>query len=249
MKISELVERTKVARETIHYYIREGVLSKPRKKGKNTADYDESYVDQIRIIKGLQDNYYLPLSVIKKVLGKQKKKSVLEQNSFWIQSEYFQPIELLLSDVIEGEELFRKETELDLKWLSKMEEWGVINYQDQSGTRVYSRDDVMIGKLITNMGKTGFGKKHGYNPEELRNIVDFFRSSVDKWLYRYLEPNLETVASDDFTASGGQFTEMMSLLFYHIFRRIVREEFSKFLQGVAEADDETRQTGDQAQKE
>lgn len=238
MKISELVERTKVARETIHYYIREGVLAKPRKKGKNTADYDESYVDQIRIIKGLQDNYYLPLSVIKKILKKQKKKSVMDQNLFWVQSEYFQPIELLLSEVVEGGDAFTEETGLDQKWLSYMEDWGVINYQDQSGTKVYSRDDVMIGKLITDMGRTGFGPKSGYNPEELKNVVDFFRKSVGEWIAEYIEPSLETAASDDFTASGGQFSEMMSLLFYHIFRRIIREEFSKFLQGLAEADEE-----------
>jgi len=234
MKISELVERTKVARETIHYYIREGVLAKPRKKGKNTADYDESYVDQICIIKGLQDNYYLPLAVIKKILKKQKKKSVMEQSSFWIQSEYFKPIEQLLSDVVEGQENFTKETELDQKWLSKMEEWGVINYQNHNDTKVYSRDDVMIGKLITDMGKTGFGPKDGYDPEELKNVVSFFRNSVGDWIKKYIEPNLETASSEDFTANGAQFTEMMSLLFYHIFRRIVREEFSKFLQDLVE---------------
>ncbi len=237
MKISELVERTKVARETIHYYIREGVLGKPRKKGKNTADYDESYVDQIRIIKGLQDNYYLPLSVIKKILKKQKKKSVMEQSSFWIQSEYFRPIEQLLSDVVEGSDRFTEETELDQKWLLKMEEWGVINYQQHNGLKVYSRDDVVIGKLITDMGKSGFGPKEGYDPEELKNVVDFFRTSVNDWIKRYIEPNIETVASDDFTSKGGQFTEMMSLFFYHIFRRIVREEFSKFLQDIVEDDE------------
>jgi DNA-binding transcriptional MerR regulator len=51
MKISELVKITDVSKETIHYYIREGVLRKPRKTGKNTADYNETHVDQIRTIK------------------------------------------------------------------------------------------------------------------------------------------------------------------------------------------------------
>ncbi len=69
MKISELVKITGVSKETIHYYIREGVLQKSRKTGKNTADYNESHVDQIRTIKALRDNYFLPIPVIKKLIN------------------------------------------------------------------------------------------------------------------------------------------------------------------------------------
>ncbi|MBU1168887.1 MAG: MerR family transcriptional regulator [Proteobacteria bacterium] len=233
MKISELVSRTNVARETIHYYIREGVLAKPRKKGKNTADYDEGYIDQIRIIKGLQDNYYLPLSVIKKILKSQKKKSVLDQSTLWIHSEYSRPIDQLLSEVVEGREKFIELTGLDGRWVDQMESWGVLASQVRNGVKIYSRDDVVIGKLISDMGTSGFGSKEGYDPEELRRFVDFFRSVAKDWMIRYIEPSLEMATSEDFTAKGGQFTEMMSLFFYHAFRRIVREEFAKFLKNIA----------------
>ena len=73
MKIRDLVERTRVSKETVHYYIREGLLPKPRKRGRNIADYDESYVERIRMIKELQDNYFLPLSLIKNILKLRKK--------------------------------------------------------------------------------------------------------------------------------------------------------------------------------
>ena len=52
-------------------------------------------------------------------------------------------------------------------------------------------------------------------------------------MVRYIEPSLETATSDQFTAKGGEFTEMMSLFFYHAFRRIVREEFAHFLEKIA----------------
>ena len=73
MKISKLVQRTRVSKETVHYYIREGLLPKPRKRGRNIADYDEGYVERIRLIKELQDRYFLPLAVIKNILKHQKK--------------------------------------------------------------------------------------------------------------------------------------------------------------------------------
>ncbi|MDP6683614.1 MAG: hypothetical protein QF876_11600 [Desulfobacterales bacterium] len=33
------------------------------------------------------------------------------------------------------------------KWLSKAEEWSVINGEEQNGTVVYSPDDVTIGRV------------------------------------------------------------------------------------------------------
>lgn len=60
--------RTQVSKETVHYYIREGLLPRPPKRGRNIADYNDSYIERIRLIKELQDNYFLPLSVIKKIM-------------------------------------------------------------------------------------------------------------------------------------------------------------------------------------
>jgi len=68
MKISELSRRTNVPKETIHYYVREGFIPRPRKKGKNVSDYDESFVERILLIKQIQDHFFLPLSLIKKII-------------------------------------------------------------------------------------------------------------------------------------------------------------------------------------
>jgi hypothetical protein len=170
--------------------------------------------------------------VIKKIMKSQKKKSVMDQSSFWIQSEYFRPIDQLLSDVVEGMENFVKITGLDAKWVEQMEVWGVIASQERNGTKIYSQDDVVIGKLIMDMGRSGFGPNEGYDPEELRRFVDFFRQTARNWMVRHIEPTLEQATSENFTAKGGQFTEMMSLFFYYAFRRIVREEFGSFLKDI-----------------
>jgi DNA-binding transcriptional MerR regulator len=112
LKIRDLVERTGVSRETVHYYIREGLLPKPRKRGRNIADYDDSYVERIRMIKELQDNYFLPLAVIKNIL-KNRKKSPEGQSFLSLRREYFRPVDQLLPGEIAGEEAFRKATGLE----------------------------------------------------------------------------------------------------------------------------------------
>ncbi|HEV8320226.1 MAG TPA: MerR family transcriptional regulator [Myxococcota bacterium] len=68
MRIAELSRRTGVSRETIHFYLREGLIPRPRKTGRNMAYYDQAHVEHIQVIKRLQNEKYLPLSVIKRVL-------------------------------------------------------------------------------------------------------------------------------------------------------------------------------------
>ena len=68
MRMAELSRRSGVSRETIHFYLREGLLPPPRKVGRNMAWYDDSHVETLALIKRLQHEKFLPLSVIKKVL-------------------------------------------------------------------------------------------------------------------------------------------------------------------------------------
>ena len=232
MKISELAECTGVRKETIHYYIREGVLRKPRKTRKNVADYNESYVDQIRIIKGLQDNYFLPLSVIKKIIKQHKKQSLSEQSSFQFASEYFRPLDRLFTNEVTGRELFRKATGLSRKWLATMEEWNVITAEERNGQPVYSQDDVILGKLLVDMDRIGFGPKDGYDPEDVRGISDFVREYVVNSQKGYYKSNLERLTSKELTEKGSKFTEIMSLFFYHLYRKVVREEYRRLLKSV-----------------
>jgi DNA-binding transcriptional MerR regulator len=68
MKMRELEERSGVGRETIRFYIREGLLPEPQRHARNVADYSEAHVEQLRTIKKLQEERFLPLDVIKRVL-------------------------------------------------------------------------------------------------------------------------------------------------------------------------------------
>lgn len=232
MKISELAERTGVAKQTIHYYIREGVLRKPRKTGKNTADYNEGYGEQIKIIKALQDNYFLPLSVIKKILKQQRKLSRSEKSAFSLLSDYFRPLDRLLTTEIMGREAFRKVTGIGKKYLDMYEKWDVIAPEERDGDLVYSQDDVIIGKLIVNMDQLGFGPKDGTDPEDLRRIADFVREYVIDTQKAYYEPQMKPLSSEDFLDRGSKFTEVMSLFFYHVYRKLFRENYTRLLKAI-----------------
>jgi DNA-binding transcriptional MerR regulator len=68
LRMRELERATEVGRETIRYYIREGLLPEPERRGRNVALYPESFVERVGLIKELQRTRFLPLQVIKAVL-------------------------------------------------------------------------------------------------------------------------------------------------------------------------------------
>jgi DNA-binding transcriptional MerR regulator len=65
MRMAELARRSGIARETIHYYLREGLLPPPERKGKTSAFYDDSHLERLRLIRRLRDEKYLPVAVIR----------------------------------------------------------------------------------------------------------------------------------------------------------------------------------------
>ncbi|MDA8404803.1 MAG: MerR family transcriptional regulator [Desulfobacteraceae bacterium] len=228
MKIRELIEKTGVSKETVHYYIREGVLQKPRKTGKNTADYSQSHVDQIRTIKSLRDNYFLPIPVIKKLIKKQKTRSRSENFSFQFLIENFRPLDQLIFSEISGRQAFMNATGLSERWLSQMIEWEIIAAGKREKEDFFSQDDVIIGKLIADMDRIGIGPRDGFNPEELKNFTSVLRAFVAKNLEHYMQAGWDKMSQEELVKKGSQSTELMSLFFYHIYRKLVREEYRRY---------------------
>jgi DNA-binding transcriptional MerR regulator len=224
MKIGELVKRTGVPKETIHFYIREGLLRRPRKSASNLAVYNESHLERILLVKELRENYYLPIPEIKKVIKTIRKQSPSEQAVSQFHHKYFRPLDRLLVREIRGEEAFCEATGLGPKWLARMQDWGIITACRRDGEPVYSLDDVIIGRLIVDMDRLGFGPKDGYNPEDLRQVADFIRDYVASGRNRYLAANLKKLAGDDIVEPSSPITEVMSLFFYHMYRKLVREQ-------------------------
>ncbi len=222
LKIRDLVKHTGVSKETVHFYIREGLLPKPRKQGRNIAEYDDGYVERIRLIKELQDHYFLPIAVIKNIF-KNQKKSPEVQSFLDLRREYFRPVDQFLPNEISGEEPFLKETGLGKKWLAKMEEWKIITPEVCSGQKVYSQDDITLGKLIVEMGYIGLGIRDGFDPEALKRYRDKFWEIVVMSHQYYVEATLGKLSPEEFSKKIIQGREIMSVFFYHLYRKLARE--------------------------
>ena len=66
LKISDLEKISGIGRSTIHYYLREGLLSPPRRTGRTMAYYHAGHVEELRRIRELQEEGY-PLAIIREM--------------------------------------------------------------------------------------------------------------------------------------------------------------------------------------
>jgi len=79
--MKDLERATGVGREAIRFYIREGLLPEPERPGRNVAFYDAAFVERILLIKRLQSERFLPLSVIKGIVGDERPLSETESRA------------------------------------------------------------------------------------------------------------------------------------------------------------------------
>src|SRR5207244_9185725 len=70
LKMRELAAASGVSAGTIKHYLREGLLPEPVRTSRNMAYYPPEFVERIRLIKQLQEERFMPLKVIKRMIDR-----------------------------------------------------------------------------------------------------------------------------------------------------------------------------------
>jgi len=174
-KMAELVRRTGLKKETIHFYINNGLLPKPRKTERNVAYYDESYVERIRLIKELQLKYFLPLRVIKEILP---------QTNARMSTAEMDLLRVGVSGLIQLQGLRRTYEALTLEELSartglpkdeilEMERCEMISSaQGQDDRKVYQENDIKVVEAFAGIRKGGLTRELGFTVDQFRMQSD-----------------------------------------------------------------------------
>ena len=78
LKMSELAERSGVSAGTIKHYLREGLLGEGDeivRTSRNMAYYPPDYVERIQLIKRLQEDRFMPLRVIRRMVASEPERA------------------------------------------------------------------------------------------------------------------------------------------------------------------------------
>ncbi len=177
--MQDLERATGVGRETIRFYIREGLLPQPDRPSRNIAWYDEQFIERVALIKELQHKRFLPLQVIKTIVGtdaapsRDEIKALLELDGrlFPAMAGAEMPPERV-TDVAHRTGL--KATEI--RQLADAE---LIEIATRSGDQWLDDTAIRIVELWAKARMAGFSSELGFGPENMRLYVDFVR-----WLAR-----------------------------------------------------------------
>ena len=176
LKMKDLERATGVGRETIRFYIREGLLPEPERPGRNVAWYDESFIERIAVVKELQRKRYLPLHAIKALIDVETPPSLAEAEALRAIDGTLYPgaraAAARVSDVA-------KRTGLSAGEIRRLEEVGAIEIVTRRGAQWIEGDGVRFVEGWAALRRAGYADALGFGPDKLRVYVDFVR-----WLAR-----------------------------------------------------------------
>jgi DNA-binding transcriptional MerR regulator len=154
LKMSQLAEASGVSSGTIKHYLREGLLPEPVKTSRNMAYYPSDFVERIRLIKQLQEERFMPLKVIKRMLDDDP-----ERTRALIELE-----DRVIERAMAGEEArvsaaeLRKRFDIPKDVLDKLAELEVLT----PNSRGYSNSDVKIVEAIVRFRAGGYDERIGF---------------------------------------------------------------------------------------
>ena len=164
--MKDLIVSTGLSRETIHFYISQGLVPAGRKTSRTTSDYTEEHVKRLLWIRRLREEQFLPLWAVKALLGVEP-----DENLTGSQRRFLQRVRTALAESLnELEELPLASVEkgpLTKEDLKVLEENRLIEIKQVGRQAIVSTDDAEIIELFARLREAGFTRERGYTGAEM----------------------------------------------------------------------------------
>ena len=203
LKMSELSERSGVSAGTIKHYLREGLLGSEAdviRTSRNMAYYPPQFVQRIQLIKRLQEERFMPLRVIRDVIGDSPERAerLIELEDRIVERAIAagQTERVSLARV-------RQTYRMPQNVLDRLEEIGVLT----PGSRGYDADDVAIIEAISRFRAGGYEESIGFTVYDTIRYRDALEPLVDEEVRVLLDRLAGTVEEDravEIISSGAQ---------------------------------------------
>lgn len=180
LKMKDLERATGVGREAIRYYIREGLLPEPERPERNVAWYDASFVERILLIKRLQSERFLPLSVIKGIVGDARGLSDHESRALGALDGHIVPAgERARPHQPETLARLAKRVALPAKEIREMAALGAVEIVVRDGKQCLEGSSIAIVEAWAAVRAAGFTEEIGFTVQDVAIYVEMV-----EWLAR-----------------------------------------------------------------
>jgi DNA-binding transcriptional MerR regulator len=184
LKMSQLAEASGVSAGTIKHYLREGLLPEPVRTSRNMAYYPPEFVERIRLIKQLQEERFMPLRLIKRMLDDDpaRTRALVELE------------DRIIDNAVAGEERRISKSELERRYdmprevIDRLAELGVLT----PSSKGYSPSDVKIVEAISRFRAGGYDERIGFTVYDTLR----YKSALEELVKEEVDVLLERLAGE-----------------------------------------------------
>jgi DNA-binding transcriptional MerR regulator len=203
LKMSELAERSGVSAGTIKHYLREGLLGGDEsivRTSRNMAWYRPELVERVKLIKRLQEERFMPLKLIRGVLGSdpERARALIELEDRILEH---------ATAAQEGERISaaeaRRRFDVPRNVLDRLAELDVLS----PTSRGYDADDVAIIKAISRFRAGGYDEALGFTVYDTLRYRETLQPLVEEEVRTLLERlagEVEPERAVEIVASGAE---------------------------------------------
>lgn len=213
MRMRDLEKASGVGRETIRFYIREGLLPEPVKASRNSAIYADEHLTRLLAIRRLRDDRFLPLGVIRVLLDN-------PPEAGWDSPDILPHVDRLLRARLDGtgerEQLadVLAEAVADDGRQSDLVETGLVH---PAADGSISAREARIVRILNDLWRLGFTREAGYGDEGLKRYTETLRWLADAQVREFFSRTGRQVSEEkaaDMAESGiGLLTALMGEIF------------------------------------
>jgi DNA-binding transcriptional MerR regulator len=167
LRMRDLVRESGLPRETIHFYMQQGLLPRPVKTGRNTALYSPSHLERLRRIRELQERQFLPLKAIRAILDETAEEEFTPE-----QEDLVRRVRATLEGWAEAQQrptvpvadfVPRRVTRAELRELLRA---GLVQVHGPVVSGAVTEDDAVILECWAQFKEVGLGPERGVSPTE-----------------------------------------------------------------------------------
>ncbi len=207
LRMKDLCQLSGLERQTIHFYIQEGLLPEGKKTGRNMAYYSPEHLERLRLIKQLQEERFLPLRAIRAVLGgkagagfsREQRKLLAEVKARLLRAPRGRAlVSASATDFVDVDEAARAHG-VSRADVVEMIELGLLSAESRDGGYRVRRDDTWLVTAWADLARAGLSRERGFSPRDLllvdEAVSELFAKERELFLERLLGLAPDEIAS------------------------------------------------------
>lgn len=214
LTISEVAERSGVPIATIKFYIREGLLPRPRTAGRTVGRYDGMFVARLEVIRELRNRWHLSLREIAELLKAVGPQATLNEIELTLASRdrLDEAIDPTNAEPPISEQRLQERSGLPIEDIKDLTRHGLLTPIKVDGATVYAERDARIAEVVGALRSSGYHDRLGFGVGDLQRYVKALRGLVVREVEQFDSPALRVLGKDEMLRLIGQGVAQVDVL-------------------------------------